>query len=205
MINSVKTIFVVHYKQLIDRKKYITDYFKKNGITNYEFRDYYQRENITKETMDKYSDTNDLPVVFKCVAIEHIEIYKEIVNRYDDDDWCLIVEDDAIFCENFPSVFGAYMENKPSDAEYLDLSDYYTVETDLLWYKHNTTKTVCGYVIKKSTCKKILSTIIPLRIPIDHEMNNQIQIHNLNMYWSGKPLIHHGSSPDLTNNYIKSY
>lgn len=205
MLNTVRKVFVVHYKQLIDRKEYMINYFKENNVLNYEFRDYYQREEVTDETLCKYSNTNQLSITQKCIAIEHIEIFKEIIKCGNNDDWYLILEDDAIFCDDFVNMFNKYMENKPEDAEYLDLSDYFTINTEELWYKHNATRTMCGYVIKKTTCEKILSTIIPLTIPIDHELNRQINLHSINMYWSGKSLIHHGSSEDFSNYYIKSY
>ena len=45
-MENIEKIFIIHYKKLENRKKYLIDYFKKNNIVKYEFRDLYQRENL---------------------------------------------------------------------------------------------------------------------------------------------------------------
>ncbi len=209
MENIVKKIFVVHYKPLTDRKEYIDEFFKENNITNYEFRDHYQREDFTKELEDTYYRLS--PSYYKlnasqiCITIEHIEIYREIVKEGNNDVWYLIIEDDAIFCNGFIDLLGEYMKNVPKNAEYLDICDYSQVYTNEYWVRENRTRTACAYLIKKSTCEKMLTTIVPFSMEIDWALMTEFKIHNINVYWSGKPLIHHGSSEDFNGNYIKSY
>ena len=54
---------------------------------------------------------------------------------------------------------------------------------------------VQGWELKVlKSCTKLLNTIIPFESPIDHELNKQIKIHNINVYWSGESLVSQGSS-----------
>jgi hypothetical protein len=88
-----------------------------------------------------------------------------------------------------------------SDAEYLDISDYFTINSVNMWERKEYTRTNSAYLIKKSTCVKLLSTIIPFEQPIDHELNKQFKIHDIKNYWSNIPLVHHGSGSNYRGSY----
>ena len=202
MLKNLANIYIIHYEKLTERKKYLTDYFLNNNITNYEFRSLYKRESLTNEIKENYFKLNNLNAAQICITIEHIETYRKIVNEnIDDNKWVLILEDDAIFCDDFLKILDNHMENIPSDAEYLDLSDYFKINSNAMWERTNATRTTISYLINKKTCEKLLNTIIPFENAIDHELNKQFQIHNLNVYWSSKSLVHHGSG----TNYCGSY
>ena len=98
LTSKISKIFIVHYKPLHHRKKYLLNYFNQYGIDNFEFRDLYQREHLTKELTNEYFKLDNLNPAQICITIEHIETYKEIVKTAsNDDDWYLILEDDSIF------------------------------------------------------------------------------------------------------------
>ena len=208
----VSKIFIIHYKKLIDRKNFLTDYFNQNDITNFEFREHYQRENLTKEIKEKYFKFDYLNSSQVCITIEHIETFKEIVKISENDtDWYLILEDDAVFCNDFVNQLNKYLQNVPGDAEYLDISDYVTISSPEMWVRNMHTRTNCAYLISKKTCEKLLTSIIPFENPIDHELNKQFRIHDIKTYWSNNSLIHHGSGtnyrPSYTqnSNYVPNY
>jgi hypothetical protein len=134
LTQKISKVFVIHYKKLTNRKEYLINYFKSKNITNYEFRNNFQREDLTTDIVNHYFKSNKFErenlstkaaesyfklnnfdnvttdiadFYFKlnilnsaqiCITIEHIETYKEIVNRTSDNDdsWYLILEDDAI-------------------------------------------------------------------------------------------------------------
>ncbi len=197
----INKIYVIHYNKLLDRKKYIVNYFNKNNILNYEFRNLYQRENLTDEIKKKYLKYTHLKDPQICITIEHIETYKEIVNNGTYDNWYLILEDDAIFCENFLVLLNKYMSNIPLDAEYLDICDYIKINSENMWERKYKTRTNCSYLVNKRTCEKILNTIIPFKKAIDPELDEQMRIHDIKTYWSNISLIKHGSH----HNYYPSY
>jgi GR25 family glycosyltransferase involved in LPS biosynthesis len=188
---NVENIFIIHYKKLTNRKKNIENYFKENNIVNYEIRDKYQREDLTDELKTKYffqTEINLCPAQI-CVTIEHIETYREIVINGIDNGWYLILEDDALFCINFIEKLNELLDCVPNDAEYLDISNYFTINGDEKWCKQKLTRTTVSYLIKKNTCQKLLNTIIPFNHAIDAELNRQITINDLMVYWSTESLV----------------
>ena len=52
LTSLIEHIFIIHYTPLIERKNRIVSYFNENNIRNYEFRNLYQRENLTEELKD---------------------------------------------------------------------------------------------------------------------------------------------------------
>lgn len=203
ILPNIEKIYIVHYKPLEDRKNYLTKYFRDHNITNYEFRDLYQRENLTKEQIQTYFRNTkcNLNAAQICITIEHVEIYKKIIEA-NKDGWYLILEDDAVFCDNFADRLNEYLREMPIDTDYLDISDFlirhYNPNPIGKWTKIPTTRTNTAYLINKKTCEKLLPTIIPFHDAIDHELNDQIKMHNLNVYHVDHPLVYIG-------NYKMSY
>ena len=198
----INKIYIIHYNKLVERKNYLIHFLNKNNITNYEFREIYQRETLTNEISNKYFKLNNLNSAQICITIEHIETYREIVNNCSNENkWFLILEDDAVFCNNFVEILNNHMENIPTEAEYLDLADYFTINSNNMWEKKDTTRTTCAYLVNKKTCEKLLNTIVPFEYAIDHELNKQFKIHDIKSYWSSKSLIHHGSDSNYNSSY----
>jgi hypothetical protein len=56
-------IFVIHYKKLVDRKKYMLDQFEKHNITDYEFVE------IDRDELDAYdiSIFDNIPNSYKAI------------------------------------------------------------------------------------------------------------------------------------------
>jgi len=199
---NVSKIYIIHYNKLVERKDYLINCFYKNNIHNFVFRELYQRENLTNEISNKYFKLTNLTYAQICITIEHIETYREIVNTStNDNDWYLILEDDAVLCNNFVNILNKYLEYIPKDAEYLDISDYVKINSPEMWVRNYATRTTCAYLINKKTCSKLLTTIVPFEKAIDHELNKQFSLHDIKTYWSNLSLVHHGSG----SNYLPSY
>ena len=142
LTNKIEKIFIIHYKPLLERKQYLINYFINNNITNYEFRDLYQRENLSKEIKDKYFKLDNLNPAQICITIEHIETYRQIINdNKNTNKWYLILEDDAIFCDNFIDKINEYLKVIPDDAEYLDICDYFQIDSNNMWVLKDFTRT----------------------------------------------------------------
>jgi hypothetical protein len=202
MLKNISKIFIIHYDKLLDRKNYLIDYFLKNNIVNFEFRNLYQREYLTDNIKNDYFKLDNLTPAQICITIEHIETYREITtNCLNENEWYLILEDDAIFCDNFIEKLNYHMENIPIDAEYLDICDYFTINSNNIWDRQYATRTNCAYLIKKKTCENLLNTIIPFEYAIDHELNKQFTIHGIKTYWSTQSLVHAGSGSHYSGSY----
>jgi glycosyl transferase family 25 len=139
-----------------------------------------------------------------CVTIAHIALYKKIVEQ--NIDICLILEDDAILCPGFRNGLTRYLRELPSDFDMAFLNagcglhiDRHKIKPDTIWYKHPFSRTCCSYIITKRCCEKILETIIPFYFPIDFELNVQIRMHNLNVYWAEPPIVSDGSESKYTS------
>lgn len=204
LTNKIEKIYIIHYKPLVERKQYLINFFYNNNITNYQFRDLYQRENLSQELKEQYFKLNNLNPAQICITIEHIETYREIINdNKNTNKWYLILEDDVIFCDNFINKINEYLEVIPDDAEYLDICDYKIINSNSMWVLNNVTRTTCAYLINKNTCEKLIKTIIPFEKAIDHELNKQFNINNIKCYWSNLSLIFHGSFNMYKSSYIQ--
>lgn len=198
-------IFIVHYKPCVDRKQYLTEYFNAHGFTKYTFVDDYQREDLTVELRDAYfSPTVRLPPAVYCITISHIEIYKRILSL--GMDRCLILEDDARPCDDFFTVLDTYLADLPNDVELAFLNDgcglhATTNRVTNYWHLHNKSRTCCSYIITKQCIMKLLSTMVPCNQAIDHELNTQIALHNLRVYWCEPTIVSDGSGRVYQDSY----
>lgn len=203
---NIEKIFIVHYKPLIDRKKYLDDFFLKNGIKNYEFCTDYDRNSTSQEIIDSYFKLKNLNPAQICITISHIEIYKKILN-HPNDKFFLILEDDALFSENFVENFNKYIDLLPKDTNIAFLNSGCglhapSITFDKIWYSVPHSRTCCSYLINRETCEKLLNTIIPFQKAIDHELNTQIELHKLNSYWCEPTIISDGSERNYHSSYV---
>jgi GR25 family glycosyltransferase involved in LPS biosynthesis len=202
---SVDHIFIVHYTPLTDRKAYLIKRFTELGISNYTFYEEYNRNTTSKETMKHYFKLNNLTPAQICITIAHLEIYRIIAQRKYTR--CLILEDDAILCPDFDVKLASYMKELPEDFHLAFLSSgcglvSQNVSANKVWYRASSSRTCSGYVIGFPTCERLLETAIPFVKAIDHELNIQINKHNLNTYWAEPALIKHGSETVYKSSYI---
>lgn len=197
-MNKIDRIYVLHYSPLKERKEYLEKQFFQYKITNYEFfTDYSDRNDAKKDIIDKYFKLDNLSPAQICIAISHIELYKKIIAN--NENMCLILEDDAIFCYDFVNNFNKYINCIPSDIDIAFINDGCNLHSanrtsDTIWYPATYSRTTCSYLITKQACSKLLQTIIPFENPIDHELNKQIVLHNLKCYWCEPTLITDGST-----------
>ena len=90
------TIYIIHYKKLIDRKKAILTNLKKLPHP-FEFIDKYDRDNLKTEDLSYF--TNDKDNIHKSIFLSHIEAYRRHLKS--GDKFSLILEDDSIPNEVF--------------------------------------------------------------------------------------------------------
>jgi GR25 family glycosyltransferase involved in LPS biosynthesis len=101
-------IFVAHYTKLTDRKPHMIQQFAKHGITDYEFVEVYDKEQITKSDASTFVKLTPPKV---SLMLKHFHIYKQIADNHEN---ALILEDDVILADNFVEKLDRYMSQVPS-------------------------------------------------------------------------------------------
>ena len=196
-VKSVDKVFIIHYNKLNDRKLHMIEQLKRNNITNYKFIETYNRDTTPETFFDDKFRVNKYKIshAVKCVTMSHIDVYKQVVDK--DYKTCLILEDDAIFDDNFAVNLHKYLSTTPDDFDIGCLTNCYfhpdKIEDGVHWYRSDRTRTTAGYVITKRACEKILTTILPFENPIDFQLFEEIKKHSLNTYYAEPTLINQGT------------
>ena len=135
---------------------------------------------------------------------KHIEAYKDIVeNKYSA---ALILEDDVILAKDFVELFNQNVERTPEDWDYIFIGSGCNLRInpklvfpEKVAYRkaHPATKCTDSYCLTLSAAQKVLSTIIPFTLPIDFELNYQLERHDMNVYWWEPPIVIQGSQCGL--------
>ena len=191
----------MHYKKLVERKKHILSEFKKYDITNFEIYDKYDRREITKEDLDPYfakEFNSGFEIIVKCITLNHYSIYNDIVNN--NIDVALILEDDARFVSNFKNILINYLSQLPDDLDMAFINagcgqhvEKKNLKPNQIWYEKQTTRSCCAYLITKKYCETLIKTMIPIKLGIDIELNNQILNNKFKVYWCEPNIVIDGS------------
>ena len=114
-----------------------------------------------------------------------------------------VIEDDAVFPADFLATFTRYRAALavPFDLAFfgascgLGESGGDTGEDRRLFVRQLRTRSMSGYLITASTCRRLLAELDdrPIGEPIDHTVDRFIRAHSLNVWWSDPPLLHNGS------------
>ena len=124
----------------------------------------------------------------------------------------LILEDDVVLCDNFEHFFNLFLQQTPDDWDFIFIGsgcnlriDPHKVKQNQTAYKkaHPASKCTDSYCIKNTSAEKILNTIIPFSLPMDWELNYQMLLHDMNVYWWEPPLVIQGSQNGLYNSAIQ--
>ena len=208
-------IFVINYKKLVDRKKYMLEQFEKHNITDYEFIE------IDRDELEGY-DLSKMEIISNpliAITLSHLYAYTEIKNKYDE---ALILEDDVILCDNFMTVLDNYMKQLPKDYDmcfYGSCCNLHIQPHNLIpdkniykksveatdWCIGSTRALYCYTVSKKgalNVCDYVDNIKCKINLITDQWINVVASDINLNMYWAEPTIAIQGSEIGLFN---KSY
>ena len=206
-------IFVLHYSKLVDRKKNILEQFQKHNITDYEFIEKYDKDEITDDESSLF-DINYKKSTMS-LTLKHFYVYKLIAKNYEN---ALIFEDDVILCDNFIDKLNNYMSQLPEDYDMLFIGDgcnlhieehrltpnKYIYEKCLYptsWGGDGGTRCCDSFIITKKCANKICEYINNLRnkinLPIDWLLNVVARDNNFKIYWAEPTIITQGSQNGL--------
>jgi GR25 family glycosyltransferase involved in LPS biosynthesis len=210
---------------LTKRKEYLLEQLKKNNIEC----QWFEQEPTDQDVLEKHDDTLEswqkkisqvpytenvpykkLNYAEKSLAHKHIKIYEDIVKN--NNNFSLVLEDDVVFCDDFVQKFNFNIYNTPKDWDFIFIGSGCNLRIDknrvvdgqpAYIKEHPASKCTDSYVVKKSAVEKILNTMEQYSFPIDFELNYQMCINNMNVYWWEPPLVIQGSQNGLYRSEIQ--
>lgn len=208
-ITKVKDIYVINLKHREDRKKAVQKELKKIKIKNYEIFPAIYGTTLEKSQLDELED----PILNKIIAnlrhcheelpsfnavgayMSHIEICKK-VSKLNDDDRCLILEDDVKLDSTIVDSLGNIWKAIPDDYDVLMLGYIPIVQNESevrrvnqflaselnFWDTH-------AYILTGRGAKKILKEHDKIRFQYHAFLRSLNETNRLKMYFLLPPLI----------------
>jgi GR25 family glycosyltransferase involved in LPS biosynthesis len=202
-------IFVLHYSKLVDRKKHILEQFKNQNITNYEFIEKYDKEDLQDCDMllfDKCVKKSMISLMNK-----HFYVYKLIAENYEN---ALIFEDDVVLCDKFMEKLNKYITRLPKHYDMLFIGDGCNLHIEkhklipnkniyekclypTSWGGNGASKCSDSYIITKTCANKLCEYINNLedkiKLPIDWWLNVAARDNNFKVYWAEPTIVTQGT------------
>lgn len=224
--------YICHYPKLKERIEYLMPSLNENGIEEIEIVNGIDRNDIKDSDLNKFSNdlnlvrdrlkytrcSSDYNILLDCYRpvvanfLTHLDIWERISKS--DDKYCLVLEDDAIICNDFIHNWNKLKYSIPEDIDiaYLHEGCNLTVKNTLnidtndeqIFYNCHIkeSRTCCSYIISKDFCNRILSDLYPIVLAVDHEMNFIQKKLNANVYWTYPALFKEGSG-NIYNSSIR--
>ena len=211
--NYIMKIFVLHYSKLVDRKKSIIEQFKKQNITDYEFIEKYDVNEITDDESSLFEQNFKKSSI--SLHLKHIYVYNLIAKNYLN---ALIFEDDIILSDNFKEILNKYISQLPKDYDMLFIGNGSNlhIQTDNLspnkniyekcleptsWGGDGATRCTDSYIISNKCaqilCKYINNLKYKINVQIDWWLNRAARDNNLKVYWAEPTIVSQGSELGL--------
>ena len=202
-------VFVMHYSKLVDRKKHILEQFEKQNITDFEFIENYDKDEITDSERSLF-DTNYNKSKMS-LHLKHNYVYKIISDKYEN---ALIFEDDIVLCENFIETLNKYMTQLPDNYDMLFIGDGCNLHIEnhrlipnqnvyekCVWEGDGAIKCTDSYIISRNCATKICEYIDNLKtkinLPVDWWLNVAARDNLFKIYWVEPTIVTQGSQNGL--------
>lgn len=206
-------IFVIHYSKLVDRKRHILEQFKKQNITDYEFIEKYDREDL----QDCDTILFDMCLKKSMISLmnKHFYVYKLIAENYEN---ALILEDDVILSNNFTNILNEYMIQIPKDYDMLFIGNGCNLHIEKCklisnqniyekclyptsWGGDGASRCTDSYIISKkcanTLCEYINNLKCKIKLPSDWWLNVSARDNNFKVYWSEPTIVKQGTQNGL--------
>ena len=115
-------------------------------------------------------------------------------------DYCMVLEDDVILCDDFVSKFKEYMNNTPSDWDVIYFGSganlhpkHSTPEQNAYIKSHPASRCGDSTIFKKKAIQDLTKTWFPFNLISDWELGYQHYLHNHKVYWWEPSLSQQGS------------
>ena len=206
-------IFIAHYSKLVDRKKHILQQFEKHNITDYEFIEQFNQEDL-QESHSLLFEINYKKSMMSLVH-KHFYIYSQIAENYDA---ALILEDDVVLGESFTDKLNQYVNQLPEDYDMLFIGDgcnlhieqnkivpnQFIYEKCLYptnWGGDGASRCSDSYVVSKKCAKKLCEYIqnlsYKINLPSDWWLNIASRDNNFKVFWAEPTIVTQGTQNGL--------
>ena len=211
-------IFVLHYSKLTDRKKNILEQFEKHNITDYEFVEKFDKDNIKTKQSSLFHPEYKKSTM--SLHLKHNFVFKKIAKKYD---YALILEDDAILSDNFMDKLNMYLSQLPNDYDMLFIGDgcnlhirpekirpnkhiYKKSLEPTKWGGNGATRCSDSYIVSNKCAKQLVHYIKNIKKPISHAidwwLNEAARDNNFKVFWAEPTIVTQGSQ---NNTYETSH
>ena len=213
VVNKVKSrltkqynfqFFITHYTPLVERKNHIINELRKAGIEEYTFIETKDRDVLTPEEVSKFTQITKSEI---SLFLKHVEVFKLDIN----DKYVVVLEDDAILCENFCENLTNYIYQLQSErwdvlfpAECCDL--HCNVDQGKNVKQTNSSRGTCMYVLNYGAGKRLYEIFNGddnVHQPIDWWMNYATKSNDVVYFWSEPTLVSQGSSTGLFSTSLR--
>tara|TARA_A200000113_G_C8854715_1_gene351429 strand:+ start:16 stop:699 length:684 start_codon:yes stop_codon:yes gene_type:complete len=225
-------VLIAHYPKLTARLENILSSMKsaKFDMSNVMVSNGICRSKITDSIFSQYviNNSEELGSYFQALGsiapplnrerpaflanfLNHQKIWKNIAAE--NQDYTLVLEDDAILSHNFDKLWPTLIKSIPKDLDiaYLNAGcgltpDKFGVKLspDILWYKmpHKRSRTCCAYLIRKS-CASQLASIPKFALHVDWEMSYYHIVNKHNVYWTNPAPFIEGSAEKIYDSSVR--
>jgi GR25 family glycosyltransferase involved in LPS biosynthesis len=205
-------IFVTHYTPLTERKRHILNQFNNQNITEYEFIESHDREQLTHDELNMFTKINNAE---RSLFLKHVEILKKINETNEENGITLVFEDDAVLVHDFNNKLNEFLKQLPENFDLIFPGEccnlhVFKIQQNNYFYINNTSRGTCFYIINNNSVKKILEkfkndtlTNKKISLPIDWWFNKIIPELNLNSYWTEPTLVYQGSELGIFKTTIR--
>jgi len=223
-------IYITHYSKLIERKDRI-----KSDLSNWpakvQFIEEFNKEEITGKIKEKYrlKDKKDYIKELKSLArnndnddiisdseislaLKHLHAYKKIIDN--EEEYGLILEDDAIPKENFIEKFADNLKNTSIDWDMIFMGEGCGVkfikekitkgrQINEFCYEVKGTNGTEAYLIKKQMAEKLIKRMEKFVLPVDWEIEHQLQNMDVKVIWWFPSLFYQGSENGIYKSSLR--
>lgn len=199
-------IYITHYTPLTDRKTNIIKQLTFAGITDYEFIEIYDRENLTREDIAKFSN---IRITEASLFLKHYEIFKR---NTETNDIIVVLEDDAILVENFKDHLEKYiniLNTKTWDVAFTgECCDIHSknIVQDQFFYESTGSRGTCMYIVNRGVCRKLYDIFnheTKITLAIDHWFGFICSRYKMKFFHSEPTLVYQGSELGLYKSSIR--
>jgi len=212
-------IFICHYKPLYERKHILSEQLNKLGLEA-QWVEIYDKEEIDINKLK-----TELPNMVKplniighqnrtlrmseiSLILKHNHIWEKMIN--DNIDNVLVLEDDALFSENFVEEFNSYTKELPNDYDLLWVGSCCglhapNITIDKHIYQIEGSRCTHAYLISLKCAKYMVEYLKENNSPCDFMFNEAIKKFSLKNYWLEPDLISQNNSFDTTIQNDKNF